>query len=232
MTRRVDERLLALVHSPLTGPSTWRLTEQALRAAGVPATAVDYGGVAGPDWYGGVAMRLQAAIDAPDPVILVAHSGAGGLAPSALEALGERAAGFILVDAVMPHPGRRWLDTAHPLLARRLDGLAVDGMLPTWDLWFSADAFAGMVTNPLRRAEFSADLPRIPFEFLEARAPATDRWRRLAGAYVQLSRTYDAEASAAAALGWRVRREVLGHLAMLNHPERLARIITKVAREL
>jgi hypothetical protein len=229
MMRRVDERFLALVHSPLTGPSTWRFTEQALRAAGVAAAAVDYGGVAGPDWYGGVAARLKAAIDARDPIILVAHSGAGGLTPAALEALGERAVGFILVDAVMPHPGRRWLDTAHPLLARRLDALAVDGVLPTWDRWFGADALAGMVADPARRAEFSADLPRVPVEFLEA----TDGWRRLAGAYLQLSATYDAEAAAAAAaLGWRVRREVLGHLAMLNHPERLARIIIKVARGL
>ena len=45
---------------------------------GEAATAVDYGGVSAPDWYGGAARRIAEALAGKDNLILAVHSGAGG----------------------------------------------------------------------------------------------------------------------------------------------------------
>ena len=108
---------MALIHSPLVGPSCWRQVASRLGSGSIEAVAVDYGGVAGPDWYGGAAARAAAAFSSADDVIIVAHSGAGGLVSSLGERLGAHLVGTVLVDAVMPYPGRCWFDTASEVMA-------------------------------------------------------------------------------------------------------------------
>ena len=224
-----EPRLLALVHSPLTGPSTWRPVERALRALGASALAVDYGGVSGPDWYEAPARRLTRALAPGSPVIVVAHSGAGGLAPSVVEALGARAAGVVFVDAILPHPGNAWVDTASPALVERLRRRAKDGCAPRWDLWFGERALCVLIPDPERRAAFRADLPLTPMAYLEAVAPACDSWQALPLAYVRLSGSYDAEADTAENLGWRVWREPLSHLAVIGQPDLVAQALVRAA---
>jgi hypothetical protein len=223
---------LALIHSPLVGPSAWRLVERAIEAAGGMAVALDYGGVAGPDWYGGATSRIAAALAGDAPVVPVVHSGAGAFVPGLVDALGERLAGCILVGAVMPYPGRCWLDTAPAALARRLRELEDHGVLPPWDTWFGEGAIASILPDAAARAAFSADLPRVPWAYFEALAPMASAWRDTPAGYFQLSEACAAEADEAAALGWRVRREDLHHLAMLTHPDRVAAILASMAREL
>jgi hypothetical protein len=143
--------------------------------------------------------------------------------------LRERAAGFLLVDAVMPYPGKCWFDTAPPALAKRVREIAENGVLPPWDTWFGARAIDALIPDPAERAAFSADLPRIPLAYLEAVAPAEDAWRARPCGYLQLSEACGAEADAAEALGWPVRRERLSHLAMLTHPDRVAAILAEMA---
>jgi hypothetical protein len=223
---------LALIHSPLVGPSARRPTAGALQDRGLNALAVDYGGVSGPDWYGGATSRIAEALSGDDPLVLVAHSGAGGFIPGLVDAMGSRVAGFVLVDAVMPYPGRRWLDTAPPALVERVSELAEDGVLPPWDVWFGRKPIARLLSDPALSAEFSADLPRVPFAYLQAIAPDADAWRSRPAGYVQLSDGYAAEAAEAEALGWPVRREALHHLAMLTHPARVAAVLSEMTREL
>jgi pimeloyl-ACP methyl ester carboxylesterase len=221
-----------LVHSPLVGPSSWRRTAEALAVSGLAASAVDYGGVSGPDWYGGAAARIAAALDDEDRIVLAVHSGAGGFAPALAATLGPRVTGFLFVDAVLPYPGRCWFDTAPPALAKRVREIAEDGVLPPWDTWFGLGAFDALIEDPAQRAAFSAELPRVPLAFLEAVAPDNDAWRARPRAYLQLSDGYAAEADAAAALGWIVRREALDHLAMLTQPDRVAPMLIDIAHGL
>jgi len=223
---------LALIHSPFVGPSSWRRTAEALAATGVEAVAADYGGVRPPDWYDGAAHRIAAALPGFEPLALAVHSGAGGLVPALADALGARASAFLFVDAVLPYPGQRWLDTAPPALADRLREIAEEGVLPPWDTWFGRGAIETLIIDPALRAAFSADLPRVPLAYLEAVAPGGEAWRNRRAAYLQLSGPYAAEAGAAEALGWIVRREQLHHLAMLTHPDRLAGILAEMADEL
>jgi hypothetical protein len=216
---------LALIHSPLVGPSCWRQVASRLGSGSIEAVAVDYGGVAGPDWYGGAAARAAAAFSSADDVIIVAHSGAGGLVSSLGERLGAHLVGTVLVDAVMPYPGRCWFDTASEVMAAHLRALANDGVLPPWDTWFDRDAIANLLPDPAGLAAFRAELPRVPLAYFEALAPdVVDRKDRPA-AYLQLSEAYAPEATAAELKDWTVRREPLHHLAMLSHPDRVAAAI-------
>jgi hypothetical protein len=194
------------------------------------AAAIDYGGVRGPDWYEGVGARVAAAAGA-SPWIAVLHSGAGGFAP-AIAAAAANLAGLIFVDAVLPYPGRSWLEHAPAALAERLRRLAADGHLPPWNQWFDADPAPRLIADAARRSTFVQELPRAPFAFLEAACPAEHRWERLPAAYAQLSTAYDAEAAQAGERGWAVRSARLNHLAMLSHPDKVAAVLSELSESL
>ncbi|MFI4975450.1 MAG: hypothetical protein ACHP84_13000 [Caulobacterales bacterium] len=163
--------------------------------------------------------------------MVVLHSGAGGLAPAIAERC-DRLAGLIFIDAVLPHPGRSWADTAPPGLADRLRGLAEDGMLPTWDRWFPADAIARLLPDAPTREAFLRDLPPTPLAWLDAPSPRSAEWEAIPAAFVQLSDAYADEAAEADRLGWTVRRFPLHHLAMLSDPAKVAALLMDVSLSL
>jgi pimeloyl-ACP methyl ester carboxylesterase len=185
--------------------------------------------VAGPDWYNGAAARIAASLKPDSAVVVVAHSGAGGLVPSLADQLGERLVGAVFVDAVMPYPGRSWFDTTGAGLAAHVRALARDAVLPTWDTWFDPQSITKLLPDPVALAAFRAELPRLPFAYFETLAPDDLAWEGLPAAYLQLSDAYAAEAASAARKGWTVRREPLHHLAMLSHPDRVAAAIAELA---
>jgi hypothetical protein len=200
-------------------------------ADGLPhAVAVDYGGVIGPDWYEGVGARVAAEMgDAPWVAVL--HSGAGGFAPAIAEAAPELA-GFVFIDAVMPYPGRSCLENAPAALVERLRRVVSDGRLAPWNEWFDQDPAARLIPDAAQRAEFLAELPRVPFAFLEAVCRDGDEWECLPAAYVQLSAGYDREAAQAEARGWRVQRAHLNHLAMLGEAAKVAQLLSEASKSL
>ena len=191
--------------------------------------AVDYGGVAGPDWYGGAGKRVVASLSSATDVVIVAHSGAVGFVPSLAETLGERMVGMVLVDSGMPYPGRSWFDTASAGLAAHVRALARDGELPPWDSWFGPDVVASLLPDPIALGAFRAELPRLPLAYFEAIAPNLVGWEKVPAAYLQLSEAYAVDASAAERRGWTVRREPLHHLAMLSHPDTVASAVADLA---
>jgi len=189
-----------------------------LEAAGEEALAVHYGPVWEGDDYASVAKRIARAF-AGEPWTLVVHSGAGSLAQAVTAATAPAA--VIFVDAILPHPGRSWLETASRPLAEQLRRLAVGGLLPPWNLWFPSDPLPSLIANGEQRAAIAAELPLTPLGFLEAPAPAPPAIEPQS-AYLQLSGAYAAEAALAEARGWPVTRLNLKHLAMLTHPQEVA----------
>jgi hypothetical protein len=164
---------------------------------------------------------------------LVVHSAAGGHAPSILAVM-DQPTGVIFVDAILPHPGQSWMDTAPPDLVARLKAQAVDGILPAWNEWFGADVMKALLPDARQRKAFIAELPRIPLDWLEVPAPVIDDWTPPLCAYIQLSAAYDAEAATveeAAPQGWLLRRLDLTHLAMLTHPDRVATELASLTPE-
>jgi hypothetical protein len=192
---------------------------------------IDYGPTRDAGWQGGAADRIAAALGlAAGPSVIVVHSGAGSLVPSIVAAAPRAVAEVLFVDAILPHPGRSWHETAPPPLAARLRALARNGVLPPWNQWFDADPTVALIPDAGMRATFRADLPRVPLAVFSAPAPDLHSWEVIPCAYLQLSGAYETETSAAERRGWRVRREAMHHLAMVTEPEALAAILVEMAR--
>lgn len=208
-----------LVPSPFVGANSWR------PAARVMAEAVvaDYGAVSAADGYAEIAGRIAGPVDGA-PWIAVLHSSAGSFAPALREA-SQALAGFVFVDAVLPHPGQSILDIAPEAQAAQLRGLATDGWLAPWNQWFPQDPTPHWIPDSEARATFLADLPRVPFAFLEAVSPEGAGWEALPASFVQLSKGYEANAGRAEERGWPVRRARLNHLAMAGDPEAVAALL-------
>jgi hypothetical protein len=211
---------LALVPSPFVGPSSWRSLERLLP----DAIVVDYGGVSAPDWYDGVADRIVRQVD-DQPWIAVLHSSAGGFAPS-LAAASTRLEGFVFVDSILPHPGRSALANAPEAQIAQLRGLTTEGRIAAWNTWFPFDPAERWILDADARAPFLADIPRVPFAFLEADAPDHAGWEQLPAAFVQLSSGYETNAARAEQRGWPVRRARLNHLSMVGDPAAVAELLS------
>jgi len=204
-----------------------------MRRDGFDARAIEYGGVQGPDWHEGAATRIaRQAAGLNQPWVLALHSAAGAFAPAIVGAVITKPSAILFVDAILPHPGRSWLETAPPALADRLRGLAKDGVLPQWNRWFLADPALRLVSDEARRVEFEAALPRLPMSFLQCPAPAADLGGDERVGYLRLSEGYDAEATAAGLRGWKVASAPMDHLAMISQPDRVAAMIVEFAAAL
>jgi hypothetical protein len=217
----------------MVGPDCWRAVASYLRREGFDARAIEYGGVRGPDWYEGAATRIAGqAAGLNQPWVLALHSAAGAFAPAIVSAAVTKPSAILFVDAILPHPGRSWLETAPPALANRLRVLAKDGVLPSWNRWFVADPALRLISDEARRVEFEAALPRLPMSFLQRRAPAPDLGADERAGYIRLSDGYGAEAAAAALMGWKVASAPMDHLAMISQPDRVAAMMVELAAAL
>lgn len=223
-----------LLHSPLLGPLTWQGTAEALTTRGFAAEAPAWTPLVDldDDFYGSLAKAMARTVEQQGdaPVVLVPHSGAGALAPALIQALSLPVVGVILVDAILPHPGRSWLDTAPPALRQDLVQGAQLGELPSWDGWWPPGALERLVPDPGQRSALLAELQPLPLAYFEEAAPAAELARP--AAYLQLSGAYDDQAQAARLRGWPCRRAQLNHLSPLTAPIELAGLIQALGREL
>jgi hypothetical protein len=221
-----------LLHSPLLGPLTWRAVAGALRAGGrvaetpawTPLSAIDAA------YYDVLAERMadQLLAEAAAP-ILVAHSGAGPLA-AVLAARLPRIAGVIFVDALLPHPGRSWFDTAPEGLSEKLRAGVMAGLLPPWSDWWPPGALERLVPDEATRGALIAGLEPIPAAYFEE--PAPDTALAAPAAYLKLSEAYEDEARLANRWGWPLVRLPLHHLAPLTDSAAVARGLEGLAARL
>ncbi len=219
----LDASLLVLLHSPLVGPSTWQPSADLLHRKGyrvrTPSLADFTSG--DPPYYENIAEHIaDTARKGPrtKTVTLVAHSGAGALLPIVAEKIEQPCYG-IFVDAILPHPGQSWFDTAPSQLRAHLRGLVRNGFLPPWNQWFPPEVISTLIPDSDARQRFIGELPRIPVAYLEERAPTTGADRFLRCGYLQLSDGYSAVASKAEKAGWVTLRASADHLAVLTRPE-------------
>lgn len=213
---------LALIPSPFLGPASLSLVAPHLEGGVVAG----YGGVSGPDWFDGAARRIVAQVD-DEPWVAVLHSGAGAFAPS-LGAAASRLKGLVFLDAVLPHPGASAADMAPPAQMAGLRKITAEGLIARWDRWFPREVIESWAPDAEARATCLADLPQVPFAFLEAPAPQHAEWEGLPATYVRLSDGFEHNAARAEARGWDVRRLDLGHLGMISHPAALAATLLTV----
>lgn len=215
---------LLLVHSPLVGCGTWAPVAQALVGDRYAVTVPDLAGTvaAGPPYH---LRQAQVIADsaAGQPVVLIGHSRAGPLLATAGAMLGERALGYVFVDARLPSPGRSWMETVRPGLAARLRAMAdPQGWLPPWPQWWGDGELAALVPDPAVRRRFTAGCPRLPMAMFEEAYPPAPGWPNAPGGYLQLSQAYEGEAARARELGWPVRHQPSHHLALLTESGQVA----------
>jgi len=225
----VAGRPIALIHSPLVGPATWTLVAEALRSSGhrVATPAASAWGVERADDAGlGARIVDQLAPARSERWALVGHSGAGGLLPAIADA-GLDVAAALFVDAVLPHPGQSWLETAPPALRAEVLNSAREAHAAPWPEWFAPALLERLLPDRAMREAFAAECEPIPLDYLTAPSPRPSAWPPAACAYLQLSDGYDAETEAAAR-HWPVERLPLHHLAMLTEPAKVAAAIERM----
>ncbi len=112
------QSVVVLLHSPLVGPLTWAPVTRELRQRGIGTVLpvlTDQDSSDLPYWVqhaAAVARRLEP-MPLDSGLILVGHSGAGPLLPAIGAFSPHPVAGYIFVDAGLPHPGQSRL-RAHP----------------------------------------------------------------------------------------------------------------------
>ncbi|GAA2136490.1 alpha/beta fold hydrolase [Glycomyces algeriensis] len=232
----MDDPLLVLVHSPLTGAQAWGPAAEALRSLGHVVATLDLGpAFAGDGPYFPAAAALAAAglreYAMHESAVLIAHSGAGALLPAIAEAV-PRTAAAVFVDALLPHPGQSWFDSAPKELGDHLRQVAAGGRLPKWSDWFPPEAIEELLPDVDQREAFTAALPRIPLAYFEETAPHAPAWPPGPCAYLRLSEAYRAQAAEAVAKGWPVTELPADHLAIYTQPEQTVRILSALLREL
>jgi hypothetical protein len=225
---------LVLLHSPFIGPASWGGVGAELSRRGHAVTTPAWPKLEPipSDFYRTLAQAMAGQIQAvgEGAPILVAHSGAGALIPALEAALATPPAGVILVDAILPHPGKAWLETAPPQLALQLRNGVDAGLLPSWDQWWPPGALERLVPDAGARTALVSELEGLPLDYLEEPAPAMTL--ASPAAYLQLSGAYDDEGQYAVRQGWPVVRLPLHHLAMLTHAEAVAAAIDGLAQRL
>jgi hypothetical protein len=215
-----------LVHSPVTGPSTWRWVADELVARGhqvtvpsVPPAATALGWSA----FVGAVGALAGGLDRP---VLVGHSGAGPLLPRIATRLRARA--LVFVDAGVPPEAGETSPVPAEFL-EFLQGLANDGVLPPWSEWFGPDSMREQIPDDRKREIVSAELPALPLSYFQARVPVPADWTSTRCGYVLLSDAYADQASKAAASGWPVIRLPGAHLDIVTRPAAIADAILSIA---
>jgi hypothetical protein len=218
-----------LLHSPLLGPFSWAPAAEELRRLGHQADA--------PAWprlsslAGGFYRGLVAGMAAPDaPAVLVAHSGAGALVPALAAALGDKAAAAVFCDALLPHPGRSWFDTAPDDLQTQLRAGVDAGRLPAWDRWWPPGALEQLLPDEKGRQRLVRELEAVPAAYFEE--PAPDAALEVPCGYLQLSGAYNDEARLAGRQGWPVVSLPLNHLAIVSQPSAVAAALEGLAARL
>jgi hypothetical protein len=205
----VTELGFVLVASPFTGPFAWSYVATELRAKGFRIAVLDVDDLR--------------TIDVP--VVLVAHSGGGPRLP----ALAQRrpgVIGMVLVDALLPHPGRSWAQTVPDAFVAQLKGEALDGCLPPWPQWWGDDRIRELLPDDEMRAAFVDACPAVPVTVIDEVMPDLPEPPAV---FVQLSQAYTPETDAARRRGWPVLGRDADHLAPLTDPGMVADVIVEAA---
>lgn len=217
---------LLLLHPPLLSAAVWRRLGPFLEAAGHEVCTPDLrpGGAAG--WW---AVAREAAVAAtPRAEAVLAHSGAGVLAPVVIDAL-PAARAVVLIDAILPAAHGPTVTSA--AMRARIAELAVTGVLPPWTSWWGEAVLAGSVPDPEDRALLSAEAPSLPEAFYDVPVPVPAGWEPAVRGYLQLSAAYDEHAAGARRRGWATARLPGQHLDLLRDPVPVARAVLALLGE-
>lgn len=220
------ESLIVLVHSPLVGPLTWSLVARQLQAGGfdvlVP-TLTDSGETPPPYWLQHAACMRQALASIPQerPLAFIGHSGAGPLLPILAETARHPVAGYLFVDAGLPHPGKPQLEELPEELRQPL---AAGERFPNWS---DEDLREELPDGRLRQQVLEEVQPRSLNYFDEVK-PDIPGWPDAPCGYLLFTQGYRPYLEQAQRIGWPGRTIPSGHFHMLVDPGAVAAALVEL----
>jgi hypothetical protein len=229
--------IFVLLHSPLVGPFTWGAVAEELQRLGLEAvtpalSATGRSGIPYWQWHAQMAAATMGDLPAGNPVLLVAHSGAGMLQPSIGRAYGRPIAGYVFCDAGIPEDGASRLGMMHseaPELAHRMrSALEAGESLPNW----TEEDLAEIVPEGHVRRRLIAELQPQPLAYWDEPVPVFEGWPDAPCAYLQFSPAYNAPAERARSAGWPYRRIDAAHFHMLVDPPAVVSALVGLAAQL
>ncbi len=148
-------------------------------------------------------------------LIVVGHSGAGPLLPAIGAFSPHPIAGYIFVDAGLPHPGQsrlKDLEAGDPDFGTELrKDLEAGGSFPQW----TDEDLREIIPNTGLRQGVLAELHPRNLAFFEEEFPHVENWPNVPCAYVRLSEAYDGPVQQARERSWPYRKFDAGHFHML-----------------
>lgn len=228
-----------LVHSPIVGPGTWAPVADELRRRGYAVVVSDLGpnedggnsNGSRPFWLRHTRAVVDALRDEPADrsLVLVGHSGAGALLPVIGRAVQWPIAGYVFVDAGIPHDGQTRLDDGP--FAEVIHDLYRRG--ERYPNWTDAD-LADLIPDATQRQAVLVDLRPPPLAFWEEPIPVFAGWPDAPGAFLRFAPNpaYDASAAEARARGWAYREFQGEHFYAVVDPVAVAAEITELESRL
>ena len=210
--------LVALLPSPLLGPSVWQPVAQVLEGRGwhTVICAASAPLRSGQD----VLDTFLVALPTDREFVLVAHSNAGAYVPALMMQRGTVAAVF--VDAVLP-PARGRVPLAPEafldFLREKADS---SGLLPVWTSWWDEAEVAGLFPDAETRSRLEREQQRLPLSYFERSLSVPEGWADRPGAYLAFGDTYGRERDEAERRRWPVSTLPGEHLHLLNNPDQVA----------
>jgi hypothetical protein len=217
---------IALIGSPLLGPSVWVPVRDRFRALGWDASILSTTQAQTGDPQLILAELLA---DVADDSVLVGHSNAGAYLPPL--AVASDANALIFVDAILP-PSVGATSLTKSEFIESLASLAVDGVLPPWTKWWPDDAVDSLFPDVGTRELIEAEQPRLPLEYFRQSIDAPPGWDDRPTVYLAFGETYAAERLDAEGRGWPTQVLAGDHLHMLVNPAQVAAALLNLAENL
>lgn len=226
-----------LIHSPLVGALAWSLVADQMRQQGqkvVIPTLKDVVDSAEPFWKQHANSVVQALSYIPknEPLILVAHSGAGPLLPVIRQGTANPIHAYVFVDAGIPRDGATRLDMMKledPEWAKQFEGSLQRGeRFPTW----SSEDLREIIPEEKLRKQLVAEIHSRGLDFFTEPIPVFEGWPDAPCIYILFSPPYVKAEAQARQNGWKTHKLEAGHFHMLVDPEAVADIIVRSGNEL
>lgn len=223
-----------LIHSPLVGPLTWKLTAEQMRQRGIEVivpTLSDAADSNEPFWKQHAESIAALHIPKDCPVILVAHSGAGPLLPVIRQSLANPVNAYVFVDAGLPRNGASRLDlmkSEDPAWAAQFqEELKRGGSFPNWTF----EDLQEVIPDETLRKQMVAEIRPRGLPFFTEPIPVFEEWPDAPCAYIKFSPPYQGAAGQARQAGWLTYELEVGHFHMLVDAETVAELIVRCADE-
>lgn len=208
---------LALLPSPLLGPSVWRPVARLLEAEGWNTVTCETSAalLSAQD----VLAAFLDVLPADRELVLIPHSNAGAYVPALTTQ--RSVAGIVFVDAVLPPQQGRVSLASQASLAFLRGKAGADGMLPVWTDWWEEAEVAALFPDRETRDRLEQEQPRLPLSYFEDSPPVLEAWDNRPAAYLAFGETYGREREEAERRQWPVITATGRHLQLVNDPHQV-----------